>query len=157
VQTEQSTPLAPFVNRIRLIPCDFESNALHWETQAMEPAHVVLIANVLRELSHEGQANLLKNAWQHLAPGGIIAIVEILNLNDTPTSTAYPLPLVATVADCHLLATSFNSAGCLSATSLIQLCDQIVANSLGSTVAWLPIETLAQQGLSVLTVKKQAS
>ncbi len=150
-QAENSSALAPFKSRMRLISCDFESSSLEWQIETIAPAQVVLIANVLRELSHEAQINLLKKAWQQVEQNGIIVIVEAL-----ATDASEPaMPLVSTVADLHLLATSFNSTGCLTKKSLTQLCETPFEHSGGVIdFNWLDLNSFKQQGLFACVIQK---
>lgn len=150
-QAENSTALAPFKRRMRLISCDFESSSLEWQTETIAPAQVVLIANVLRELSPEAQINLLKKAWQQVEQGGIIVVVEALANDASKPAT----PLVSTVADLHLLATSFSSTGCLIKTSLVQLCETTFESSGRIDFQWLQSDLFTGQGLSVLMIKRK--
>jgi hypothetical protein len=149
-QAEASLALAPFKSRMRLIACDFESSNLDWQMETIVPAQVILIANVLKELSPESQLNLLKKSGQHLATGGVIVIIEILK-EDNPQQS---VPLVSIVADLHLLATSFSSIGCLTQTSLIQLCETAFEESGGIDFRWLELDSFRQQGLSVVIIQK---
>ena len=152
-QAEASTALAPFKDRMRLIACDFESTNLEWCMETITHAQVVLMANVLRELSQEGQLDLLKKAGLHLATGGVMVIIETLK-EGTPQQG---IPLVYTVTDLHLLATSFSSTGCLTKTALIQLCETAFEESAGIDLRWLDLEAFRQQGLSVVIIQKQLS
>jgi ubiquinone/menaquinone biosynthesis C-methylase UbiE len=150
-QAEASTVLAPFKSRMRLVACDFESTNLEWQPNAIAPATVVMIANVLKELSHEARINLLEKAWQQLAKGGVMVIVETLN---EPTQGG--LPLVSTVANLHLLATSMSSTGCFTAESLSHLCETVLFKKSGGGIdlTWLAIEPLKLQGLSAMVIQK---
>jgi ubiquinone/menaquinone biosynthesis C-methylase UbiE len=149
-QAEASTALTPFKSRMRLVSCDFESSNLEWQPTAIAPATVVMIANVLKELSTEARIKLLEKAWQQLAKGGVLVMVETLT-----DATQEELPLVATVADLHLLATSSNSAGCLSQDALSHLCETVLLKTTGGIdLHWLTIDALKQQGLSALVIQK---
>ncbi|MCX5920468.1 MAG: methyltransferase [Candidatus Melainabacteria bacterium] len=149
-QAEASTALAPFKNRMRLIACDFESTSVEWQPETIADATVVIMGNVLRELSHEGRVNLLKKAWHQLTEAGVLVIVE--TLTDAKSTT---VPLASTVADLHLLATSFNSTGCLTKASLTALCQSVLgATSGGIDLTWLTIDAMKQQGLAGVVIKK---
>ena len=150
-QAENSSALVPFKHRMRLVSCDFESSSLEWQTETIAPAQVVFIANVLRELSHEAQLNLLKKAWQQVEQAGIIVVVEAL-ANDASKPA---ISLVSTVADLHLLATSFNSTGCLTKEGLTQLCETAFEQSDGVIdFNWLELPLLQQQGLFACVIQK---
>lgn len=156
-QAEQSAALQPFKHRIHFLSADCESSHPFSGTHLTTTQYsVILVANLLRELSQEARVQLLKNLTALLAVNGIIVIVDIV-LEPKHTTTNGSQPLLVTASPVQLLTTSITSSGVLTSETLMALLAASGIHNENRTflISTINLPSLQALGLSATVIQKQ--
>jgi hypothetical protein len=160
-QAEQSAVLQPFNHRIQFLSADCEAPQPFSSKQLSATAYdVIIIANILRELSQEARIRLLQNAVTMLAPTGTIIIVDVMaTTGDTTESTSDAVSQSTMVAasNVQLLTTSVTSSGTLTPQTLAVL---LTASGIDNdnqmfSISTISIPSLQALGLGATIIQKQ--
>lgn len=156
-QAEQSAALQSFKHRIHFLSADCESSHPFSGTHLTTTQYpVILVANLLRELSQEARVQLLKNLTALLAVNGIIVIVDIVLEPERTTSSSEPL--LVTASPVQLLTTSITSSGILTSETLTALLTASGIHNEKRTflISTINLSSLQTLGLSAAVIQKQS-